>query len=105
MADHRSRKRPASSGPAAVFVLRLVLAGLALAASTPAPALDSGEQARAQALGEEFGRTALDSSASTWLVQSGQISQLAYRDRVRRDRAELTRLQQTLVRMSPQEQA
>ncbi|HEV2269194.1 MAG TPA: AAA family ATPase [Steroidobacteraceae bacterium] len=105
MADHRSRTRTASSGPTAVFVLRLVLAGLALAASTPAPALDAGELARAQALGDEYARTALDVSAGPFLEQSGQISQQAYRVRVTRDRAQLTRLQQTLARLSPQEQA
>src|SRR5579863_1521390 len=106
MVDHRSRTRAASSGPAAAFVLRVLLFScIALLASTPAPALDSGEQARAQTLGEEFGRTALDASASTFLLQSGQISQLAYRDRLTRDRAELRRLQQTLARLSPQQQA
>ena len=106
MADHRSRTRPASSGPAAVWVLRLLLlSGLALLAPRPAPALDSGEQAQAQSLGEAFGRTALDASASTFLLQSGQISQLAYRDRLTYDRAQLKRLQQSLARLSPQEQA
>src|SRR5215469_3547153 len=106
MADHRSRTRAAPAGSTATFVLPLLFAAaLALFASTPAPALDASAQAQARNLGQMFAELALDPRESNFLLQSGQISELAYRERLRRDQAELPRLRQALARLSSEQQA
>jgi SpoVK/Ycf46/Vps4 family AAA+-type ATPase len=104
MADHRSRTRAAPAASTAAFVAALFFA-LAFLASTPALALDASAQAQARSLGEMFAELALDPRESSLLLQSGQISAPAYRQRLQRDQAELPRLQQALARLSSEQQA
>ena len=105
MADHLSRTRAAPSGSTAAFALALFLLVLALLAPMRALPLDFGGQAQARSLGEAFAKLALDTSESNFLLQSGQISQQAYRQRLQRDQAELPRLQQALARLPSEQQA
>ena len=105
MADHRSRIGAAPAGSTAAFLLVLLCVGLALLAARPAPAFDFGGDAQARSLGDEFARLALDTPESNFLLQSGQISQRTYRERLQRDQAALPRLQQALARLSSAQQA
>jgi hypothetical protein len=105
MADHRSRTRAVPAASPAAFGLALLLLGLALFAAMPTSALDFGGEARARGLGETFAKLALDTSESNFLLQSGQISQQAYRARLQRDQAELPALKQALARLSSEQQA
>src|SRR6185437_3791936 len=106
MPDHRSRTRavPARS-PAALLRALLLFLGLALLTAPPASALDSGGEAQARSLGEAFARLALDTRESSFLLESGQISQQAYRARLQRDQAEVPRLRQALARLTSEQQA
>jgi SpoVK/Ycf46/Vps4 family AAA+-type ATPase len=92
------------AGSRVAFVLALLLLGLAVLA-VPASALDFGGQGQARSLGESFAKLALDTSENNFLLQSGQISQQVYRERLQRDQAELPRLQQALARLSSAQQA
>jgi SpoVK/Ycf46/Vps4 family AAA+-type ATPase len=106
MADHRPRIRATPAGSTAAFGLALLfLCGLALLAPTRAPAFDFNGDAQARNLGDAFARLALDTPESRFLLQSGQISQQAYQERLQRDRAALPRLQQALARLSGAQQA
>ncbi len=103
MADHRSRKPAPPAGSTAAFVLA-VLSLLTLLQSLPAAALDATAQAQARSLGDMFAELALDPRQSSYLLQSGQISDAAYKERLRRDQAELPRLQQALARLTGEQQ-
>ena len=105
MADHRSRTRAVPAASPAAFGLALLLLALALLAAMPTSALDFGGEAQARSLGESFAKLALDASESNFLLQSGQISQQAYRSRLQRDQAELPVLKQALARLSSEQQA
>ena len=102
MADHRSRAVPPR--PSAVPVLRLLVFGLALLASTRAPALDATTQARDQSLGVAIGSTVVDVRLNAFLERSGQISPQQYQARMQGDRVELGRLQQMLIRLPVDQQ-
>jgi SpoVK/Ycf46/Vps4 family AAA+-type ATPase len=86
-------------------MLALLLLGVALLASPRASAFDFGGEAQARSLGDAFAKLALDDPESNFLLQSGQISQQAYQERLQRDRAELPRLKQALARLSSAQQA
>ena len=105
MANHRSRARAVPAGSTAAFMRALLLLGLAVLAATPASALDFGGQGQARSLGDAFAKLALDTRESNFLLQSGQISQQAYRRRLQRDQAELPRLKQALARLPSEQQA
>ena len=96
--------RAAAAGSPAALLIALLIFGLALLAATPAPAFDFGGDAQARSLGTAFAELALDPRESNFLLQSGQISQQTYQQRLRRDQAELPHLQQALARLSSEQQ-
>ncbi|HEX4269617.1 MAG TPA: AAA family ATPase [Steroidobacteraceae bacterium] len=85
-------------------MLRLLVFGLALLASSRAPALDAATQARDQSLGVAIGSTVGDVRLNAFLEQSGQISAQQYQARMQGDKVELGRLQQMLIQLPADQQ-